>query len=59
MHHLDSNENHGEKARWELHKNTMNCFEQINYPTTLHETATVRPLATHLTKDDEQNMLGK
>ena len=29
MHHQDVNETHGEKARWELHKNTTHYFEQI------------------------------
>ena len=29
MHHLNDNETHGEKVRWELHKNTMWSFEQI------------------------------
>ena len=28
MYHLDSNETHGEKARWELHNNTRCSFEQ-------------------------------
>ena len=29
MYHLDSNEMHGGKARWEPHKNVMCCFEQF------------------------------
>ena len=27
--HMDTNKIQGEKARWELHKNVMCCFEQI------------------------------
>ena len=29
MYDLDANETHGEKARWELHKNDTCDFEQI------------------------------
>ena len=29
MHHMNGNKMHGEKARWELYKNVMCCFEQI------------------------------
>ena len=29
MHHLNSNEMHGKKARWEQHKNAMLYFEEI------------------------------
>ena len=29
IHHVNVNEMHGEKTRWELHKNTSHCLEQI------------------------------
>ena len=29
LHYKDSNETSGEKARWELHKDSMCCLEQI------------------------------
>ena len=29
MHYMNANKTHGEKARWELHKNVMCCFPQI------------------------------
>ena len=29
MHHMDANETHGEKARWEIHKKTTCYLEQI------------------------------
>ena len=29
MHYLDTNETHGEKWKWELHKNAICCFEQV------------------------------
>ena len=48
MHHLDAHEMHGEKARLELHKNNMYCFEQIP-EATLHKTAPVWPPNSHLT----------
>ena len=44
MHHLDTDETHGEKARWKLHKNATSYFEQ-----TFHKTATLQPLTSHLT----------
>ena len=37
-----------EKARWELHKNTVRCLEQI-LEVALHETTAVRPPTSHLT----------
>ena len=48
MHDLDSNEKYGEKARLELHKSVASCFEQIQVAAP-HKTATLRPLASHLT----------
>ena len=33
MHRVYANEMHSEKARWELHKNAMYCFEQFLKPT--------------------------
>ena len=48
LHHLDSNKMLGEKARWELHKVAMCCFEQI-LETALYKTAAVRSLTSHLT----------
>ena len=38
---------HGEKARWELHKNATCCFEQI-LEATPNKTAAVQPLTSHL-----------
>ena len=48
MHHLYSNETHGEKVTWELHKNVMCCFEQI-LEAASHKTAVVWLLNSHLT----------
>ena len=48
MPHLDSNETHGEKAKWELHKNAKCCFEQI-LEAALYENAVVWLLASNLT----------
>ena len=55
----DANEMQGEKAKWELHKNATNCFEQI-LETALHKKTVVRPLISHLknTKVIWTNMLG-
>ena len=47
MHHMDANKTHGEKTRWELHKNAMCYFEQILKATPL-KTAAVPPLTSHL-----------
>ena len=47
MHHIDTNKTHWEKVKWELHKNTTSYLEQI-LGATYHETAAVRPLASHL-----------
>ena len=47
MHHMDTNKAHGEKARWELHKNAISYFEQI-LETIPHETTAVWPLTSHL-----------
>ena len=48
--HLDSNEMHGDKARWELRKNYKNYFQQ-NLEAEPHKTAAVGPFAppSHLT----------
>ena len=50
MFHLDANETHGEKVRWELHKNAKFYFEQI-LEATLYKTAVVGLLTSHLTID--------
>ena len=47
MHHVNSNETHREKARWELHKNATS-FEKI-LVAALHKTIALRPLAFHFT----------
>ena len=47
IHHMDTNEKYGEKARWELHKNATFCFEQIQLGTP-HKTAAVTPFTSHL-----------
>ena len=49
MHHLDANQTHGEKARWELHENVTYCFEQI-LETITNKTAVVWPPTSHLKK---------
>ena len=55
MHHLNTNEAHGEKARCELHKNAMCCFEQI-LEAKPHKRATY--LLSHKpSKYNKQNML--
>ena len=38
----------GEKARWELHKQAVCCFEQ-KLETACYKTAAVQPLTSHLT----------
>ena len=48
MHHLDAYKNHRVKARQELHKNTVCCFEQI-LEATPNKTAVVWTLTSHLT----------
>ena len=47
IHYLDTNKTHGEKARWELHKNSASCLEQI-LGAALYKTATVWLLTSHL-----------
>ena len=47
-HHLDSNETHGQKTKWELQKNTTCCFEQI-LEATPYKTGTAWLLASYLT----------
>ena len=53
IHHMDTNKTHGEKARWELHKNAAYSLEQILKAKVCKKIA-VRPPASHLT-----NHLGK
>ena len=59
MHHLDSSETLGEKARWYLQTNAMCCFEQI-MEVTPEKIAAVLPLASHFTKHSSKtnDMLG-
>ena len=47
MHHINTNKTHGEKARWELHKYAMCCFELI-LEATPNKTAAVWPPTSHL-----------
>ena len=47
MHHLVSNEMHGEKARRELHKDTMGCYKQI-LEATPFKTAVLQSLTFNL-----------
>ena len=47
MHHMADDKTHGEKARWEPHKNTTSYFEQILEATSIKTTA-VRPLTSYL-----------
>ena len=47
LHHLGTNEMHGKKAWWELHKDAACCFEQILEASPL-KTAAVQPLTSHL-----------
>ena len=56
MHHMDANETHWDKARWELEKNAMSSFEQI-LEATPNETTTVRPLTFHFKNYPEQYKL--
>ena len=48
-----TNKTHWEKAWWELHKNALYCVEQI-LEKTPHKTATVQPLASHLTNNSSK-----
>ena len=48
MHHMDVYKLLGEKARWELHKNSTCYFEQIPQATP-HKIATIWPFTAHLT----------
>ena len=45
---MDFNQTFGEKARWELHKDTVCCFEQI-LEESPHKTVTVQSLISLLT----------
>ena len=47
MHQMDADWLYGEKARWQLHKNTTSYIEQI-LGAISHKAAAVRPPATHL-----------
>ena len=53
MHHMVAKKMHREKARWELHKNTMNYLEQIQEATP-HKITAVQPLASHLKNHPRQ-----
>ena len=46
MHHIDTNKMHGEKARWELHKNAM-CYSEHISEATPHKITAERPLAPY------------
>ena len=47
MHHINADKKHNDKVRQELHKNATNYIKEI-LEETPHETATVRPLTSHL-----------
>ena len=47
VYHLDFNEMLGEKAKWELHKDDVYCFEQI-LEAALHKTAALWPFTSHI-----------
>ena len=47
MHHLKSIEMSGKKARWELHKNSASCFEQV-LRAAVYKRVVVQPLTFHL-----------
>ena len=47
--HLDFNEIFGEKARWELHKDAVCCFEQI-LEAALQKTAAIWPLTSPISQ---------
>ena len=55
-HHLDSNKKHGEKARWELYKNTMCYFDQI-LEAAVFKTAVVQAHTSHLTNYPMENFV--
>ena len=46
MHNIDANEIHGEKSRWELHKNATDWFQRILKDSS-GKTAAVWPLISH------------
>ena len=46
MHYLDTNKTAGEKARQQLHKNTVSNIEQV-LQTKPHKTLTIRPPNSH------------
>ena len=52
LQHLDFNRVPGEKARWELHKDAVCCFEQI-LETTPNKTPTPTPHLNYLSKIDK------
>ena len=47
MHHMDTDKDPREKARWDLHKNATSYREQI-LEAAPHETTAIRPLTSHL-----------
>ena len=44
---MDANKTNGEKARWELYKNAMSCFQQI-LNARPYKTEAVQLLTSHL-----------
>ena len=46
MHHLDTNQTYGEKARQQLHKNATSYIEQV-VEATPHKTVAIRPSTTY------------
>ena len=57
VHHINPNEIHGEKDKWELHKIASYCFEQILKATT-HKTAAVQPFTFDLTNHPSKTRKG-
>ena len=55
MHHMDTDKAYGEKAWWQLHKNTTSCIEQI-LEATSHKTASGwSPTTYHENHPNEMN----
>ena len=50
MYHMEANEMHIEKARWEQHKNATCSFEQ-SLEAAPYKTASEQPLSSHLTNN--------
>ena len=47
MHYMDANQTDGEKAWWQLHKNTAINIEQVLEATPPHKAAAIQPPTTH------------